>query len=571
MPPEMTDAAALVAGLEAFLPFLCGAIAAAALALLGAAALPRRAAPARAHGGAPGESAFLFEGERLIDANAAGRDAIARGGGAASRAAVLEALAATYPELAARAGGPDGEGTVPDREGGRRPARFEREGARLRLWVPAPEGGARRAAGRPGATLSVDPAIFAEMEDELGALRTAVDAIPAPVWRTDPNGGVAWANAAYLARAGGDPSAWPPAPLFDAAEMADLPPPDSPRRLRAGPDGGWFDVSRPLEDAPLHCALPADEAVAAEASLRGFAMALTDTFAHLPIGLAVFDAGDRLKLFNPALADLTEIPAGLLAARPTLRDILDRMRESRLLAEPGDWHAWKDRIARLESDSRSGTYLEIWDMEGGRSWRVAGRPHPGGATALLIEDVSSELMLARRFKAEIRTGRALADAMPEAIAVFGREGVLLTSNAAYAAMWGGDPRAELREVTIADACGIWMRGAGPSAVWGDLRDAVTGAGPDAGAGAGGRAEWSARIEGGPEPLACRCVPLPDGATLVGLPRRGRGAGPARRDPRPAAARPPAPAHRGGVSGPHRPPGPLPAHRRPGHTAPWTRS
>ena len=522
MPPELPVAAALAAVLEAFLPFLGGAVCAAALALLGAAALPGRAAPARADAGAQGGAAFLFDGERLVDANAAGRELIARGGGGTSRAAVLEALAATYPDLAARSGGPEAEGAVPDREGGRRPARFESDGARLRLAVPAAEGGAARASGAAG--LAVDPAIFAEMEDELSALRTAVDAIPAPVWRTDPGGGIAWANAAYLARAGGDPSAWPPAPLFDPAEMADLPPPDSPRRLRAGPDGGWFDVSRPLEDAPLHCALPADEAVAAEASLRGFAMALTDTFAHLPIGLAVFDSAGRLKLFNPALADLTEIPAGLLAARPTLRDVLDRMRESRLLAEPGDWHGWKDRVARLESDARSGTYLETWDIEGGRSWRVSGRPHPGGATALLIEDVSSELMLARRFKAEIRTGRALADAMPEAIAVFGREGVLLTSNAAYAAMWGTDPRAELREVTIADACAAWMAGAGPSGVWGELREAVRGT--------GARAEWSAEIGGGPEPVTCRCVPLAGGATLVGF-RAGGGA------PAPSFARPPA--------------------------------
>lgn len=518
MVPEISVAAAL-AGLQAFAPFLGGAAGAAAIALLGAAALPRRAAPPRA-GGAAGAAqrgaAFLFDGERLIDANAAGRDLIARGG--ASRAAVLEMLAATYPDLAARAAGPDGTAAVPDREGGRPPARIEREGARLRIAVPLPGGGAARAAGPSGIT--VDAGIFAEMEDELGALRTAVDAIPAPIWRTGPDGGVAWANAAYLARAGGDACTWPPAPLFDPAEMSDLPPPDSPRRLRAGPDGGWFDVSRPLEGAPLHCALPADEAVAAEASLRGFAMALTDTFAHLPIGLAVFDSAGRLKLFNPALADLTEIPAALLAARPTLRDMLDRMREARLLAEPGDWQAWTDRVARLESDARSGSYLELWDIEGGRSWRVAGRPHPGGATALLIEDVSAELMLTRRFRAEIRTGRALADAMPEAIAVFGREGVLLTSNAAYAAMWGTDPRAELREVTVADARATWIAAAGPSEVWDRLRDAVRGGGARAEWSAEVFAEVSAEVGGGPEPVTCRCVPLPDGATLIGFSAEG---------------------------------------------------
>ena len=526
MPPEMSVAGALAAWLAAAAPFLAGALGAAAVALFGAAALaPRRRAGAaeRPAGGA----AFLFDGERLTDANAAGWDLIARGGGGTSRAAVVAALAPGHPGLLERLAGPEAEGAVPDREGGRPPARFARDGARLRLLVPVPEGGG--ALGAPGERgMVVDPAIFAAMEDELGALRAAVDAVPAPVWRTGPDGEVTWANAAYLERVGGGGATWPPASLFDPGEMADLPPPDSPRRLRAGPEGGWFDVSRPMEDAPLHCALPADEAVAAEASLRGFAMALTDTFAHLPIGLAVFDGAGRLKLFNPALSELTEIPAGILAARPTLRDLLDRMRESRLLAEPGDWRGWSDRVARLESDARSGTYLETWAVEGGRTWRVAGRPHPGGATALLIEDVSAEVMLTRRFRAEIETGQALADAIPEAIAVFGREGVLLTANAAYAAMWGTDPRTELHEITVADACRTWMARARPSGIWGELREAVLAG--------GARAEWSAEIAGGPEPLHCRCVPLPGGSTLIGF-RAGAASG-ARP---PAAVAVPAPA------------------------------
>lgn len=498
-------------------PFLAGAGAAAAAALGGAAVLARRGAAPAGQADPVAGAAFLFDGEHLRDANAAGWDLIARTGGATTREAVIGLLARSYPGLRAHLSGAAGEaaeGTVPERECGRPPARFEREGSRLRLVVPVAEGSLAVGGPREEGVV-IDAAIFSAMEDELDALRTAIDAVPAPVWRTEPDGSVSWANAAYLDRAAGDPGSWPPPALFDPAEMDDLPPPESPRRLRAAAaDGGWFDVSRPLENVPVHCAMPADEAVAAEASLRGFAMALADTFAHLPIGLAVFDSSGRLKLFNPALADLTEVPAGTLAARPSLRDLLDRMRESRLLAEPDDWTEWKERISRLESDARTGTYLETWDIEGGRTWRVAGRPHPGGAIALLIEDISSEVMLTRRFRAEIETGRALADAMPEAVAVFGREGVLLTSNAAYAEMWGVDPRTALRELTITDACRTWMAATRPSGVWGELRDAVTGS--------TARAEWSGEVGTGTDRIVCRCVPLTGGSTLIAF-RRPAGA------------------------------------------------
>ncbi len=512
MPSIVPD---LLAALAAALPFAVGAALAAAIALAGArraGGTAGRAAPPL--GPAPG-AAFLFEGERLLDANAAGWDMIARAGGATSLPAVTALAGRAHPGLPAALAGAAAEGEAPRREGGAPPARFAREGARLRLEVPVQGGGAALAAGTaPGeAGVVVDAAIFAAMEEELAALRAAMDAIPVPVWRAGTEGEPFWANAAYLARAGGDPAAWPPPPLFDEPELADLPPPNSPRRMRAAASGGWFDVSRPIEDAALRCAVPADEAAEAEASLRGFAMALTDTFAHLPIGLAVFDGGGRLKLFNPALADLTEIPAGTLVARPSLRDLLDRMRETRLLAEPGDWHDWSGRIARMESDSRSGTYMETWDIEGGRNWRVSGRPHPGGAIALLIEDISSEVLLARRFRAQIETARAIADAIPEAIAVFGREGVLVSSNAAYAELWGVDPSTTLVDVTIAEACRTWMARAAPSRVWGELRDAVTG-GPGGGR---ARTEWSASIEtAGGGRLRCRCVPLAGGATLIGF-------------------------------------------------------
>ena len=128
--------------------------------------------------------------------------------------------------------------------------------------------------------------------------------------------------------------------------------------------------------------------MAAEASLRRFVETLTETFAHLPIGLAVFDKNRRLGLFNPALTELVKIDAVWLAGRPSLRDFLERLRETRQMPEQKDFASWRRKLSELEEGAREGTYEESWQLPSGKIFRVTGRPHPQGALAFLFEDIS---------------------------------------------------------------------------------------------------------------------------------------------------------------------------------------
>ncbi|WP_158259404.1 PAS-domain containing protein [Hasllibacter halocynthiae] len=236
--------------------------------------------------------------------------------------------------------------------------------------------------------------------------------------------------------------------------------------------------------------------------------ALTETFAHLPVGLGVFDADGRLTTFNPAFADLTGIEPGVLIARPRLSDLLDRLREARVLPEPRNWSAWRDGIARLEAGARDGTLLQSWDLPDGRSWRVSGRPHPGGAAALLIEDVSDSVDTIRLLRAELELGQAVADSLDEAVAVFSAQGVLVLSNAAYARLWGTDPRQTLGDACLSQARLTWRARGGDEEAWRAL---------DAALAPGARRGWQGavpRAEG--SDLRVRTVALPRGGVLVGF-------------------------------------------------------
>lgn len=313
------------------------------------------------------------------------------------------------------------------------------------------------------------------LEDELDLLRVTLDRAPTLIWRQDETGTITWANRAYVLRSGAfadneEALVWPLPHLF---HMEENPRHTGPRRLRLD-DGdekaAWFDChSFPLEKGALHFALPADATVRAEKALRDFVQTLTKTFADLPIGLAIFDRARQLQLFNPALIELTQLGADFLSNRPTLYAFLDRLREARMMPEPKDYRSWRLKMTELEQAAAAGFHSETWMLPSGQTYRVTGRPHPDGAVAFLFEDISSEVSLTRRFRAELEQGQEILDMMCEAVAVFQPSGELSASNAAYDRLWGVETNTSLTRTTILDAVRLWQGKCDASDIWTSAR------------------------------------------------------------------------------------------------------
>jgi PAS domain-containing protein len=391
-----------------------------------------------------------------------------------------------------------------------------------------PQGGAALLSIRPA---SAEARALDAAERELGRVREeasfqreALDRAPILVWTLGPDNQVGWANAAYRERfdlpeaelAGGIAGQRHPdvfAHVLEEVPLTARAGRESRRRVRIPSahesDPHWFEVSQiPLSSGEtLSYAIEADELVAAEASLRRFVETLTETFAHLPIGLAVFDKNRRLGLFNPALCDLVKIDAVWLAGRPCLRDFLERLRETRQMPEQKDFAAFRRMLTELEKSAREGTYEENWVLPSGKIFRVSGRPHPQGALAFLFEDISTAIQLERRYRAELELSQATLDRMSEAIAVFDTSGMLVFVNSAFERLWQIDPMASLDGPGVADLSAIWERRCAPSPLWADLRAFATGA--------DNRTSWT----GSAATLDGRCLtvlvaPLPNGSTLV---------------------------------------------------------
>ncbi|WP_126975202.1 PAS-domain containing protein [Frigidibacter oleivorans] len=455
---------------------------------------------------------FLFDDQLLVEASPAAQglfDTLPPGASDWARLAAF--LAPRFPGIEGRIARLADIGTLDLRSEEPAPLRLRAEmaGALARITLVD--------LTAEGQSVRLDALSLRAMEDELRALRDTVQHLPAPVWRSDAEGQVIWANRAYLSliRSEADApegvaAAWPLPQLFDP-----VPQDKGTRRLRldrpasGGRDGTrWFEGYRHnLPGGRLGVALPADATVRAEAALREFVQTLTKTFAHLPIGLAIFDRQRQLALFNPALTDLTTLGAEFLSARPTLFAFLDRLREARMIPEPKDYGSWRRDMAALEKAAASGQYSEVWALAGGQTWQVTGRPHPDGAVALMIEDISAEMSLTRRFRSELELGQSVVDALDEGIAVFSPTGSLIMSNAAYGRIWGQDPERLMAETGLSATIRLWQARGLPNQTWEAARDFLSRSGP--------RPDWGAEVTlWGGQRLSFRLRTLPGGRVMA---------------------------------------------------------
>lgn len=476
--------------------------------------LPARAAgqPSSSAFAAAEDAVFLFDGEVLLDSSPAARALLASNPNRSSVWAQLMAyLGAHFPDISSALLRLPQDGTLS--------MASDRSVASPILLLAELRGGMTRI------TLhdldSDEPAIqhdtlsLRAQTEELAMLRAMVAKVPVLIWRQNKGGEVYWANPSYLAAVqaksdGGRDLTWPLPQLFDPAAITH---PAAGQRQKVqgiASKTHWFDLVSFAEGEGRMCfGLPADAAVQAEISLRDFMQTLTKTFAQLQVGLAVFDDARKLQLFNPALLDLTGLPIDFLASRPSLLAVLDAMRDRNMIPEPKDYRSWRRQLVEMEKAASSGLYEETWSLPSGQTYRVLGRPHPNGALALIIEDISSEMLRTRRYKADLELGQAVLDDLAQAVAVFSAEGQLVMSNAAYADVWGHDPSEMLAEAGVATICRHWRDQTAPSQLWGQVETFVTNPGD--------RLKWTAetRLLDG-RMLDCRISPLHGGATLIGF-------------------------------------------------------
>lgn len=453
---------------------------------------------------------FLFDGETLIDSTAGGRLILSSSRGRGSNwLKLLGYLTLYFPDAEAQLQRVPETGQIVldgrSSKGKRVVMTAEDAGGMTRITLVDPS--------LEGKAFGTDPIAFRALTGELEMLRDTLGQTPALIWRENDAGDVVWANTAYLDLAAqlqqqGKELCWPLPRLFERLASQQTVPGQRARITLSRSETLWFDLTgaASLGDRVIF-ALPADGTVRAEQALSEFMQTLAKTFAQLPIGLAIFDQQRQLQLFNPALLDLTGLPPDFLSLRPSLLAVLDALRDRNVLPEPKDYRSWRRQLIEMEKAAASGLYEETWNLPDGQTFKVIGRPHPNGALALMIEDITNEVSRTRRYRSDLELGQSVIDEMEEAVAVFSPSGQMVMSNRAYDGLWRQDPDQRLGEGNIRQVSRLWRAHCAPSNLWYDAEEFITTV--------GNRVPWQeeARLLDGRR-LNCRFVPLSGGATLA---------------------------------------------------------
>ncbi|WP_299850515.1 PAS-domain containing protein [uncultured Roseovarius sp.] len=282
----------------------------------------------------------------------------------------------------------------------------------------------------------------------------ALKGAPYPIWKTDKEGQIVWQNdvceQVLLKQLD---------KILDGIDAPIEPGTRANARIAiAHPLGEaqtWFDVHTTATDQLLfYYAIDVTDAVHAEAAQREFVQTLTKTFANLTTGLAIFDRNQQLALFNPALVDLTALPAEFLSGRPSLMSFFDNLRDRQVMPEPKSYAEWRTQISEMIETASDGLYQETWSLPSGVTYRVTGRPHPDGAVAFLFEDITAEISLTRRFRTQNDLRQSVMDKLDHAVAVIASNNVVIFCNATWTDMFGVDPDTSFAELGIRDLVAI---------------------------------------------------------------------------------------------------------------------
>lgn len=294
-----------------------------------------------------------------------------------------------------------------------------------------------------------------------------LDHAPCAIAMMDSKGALIWRNAQFAGFS--DPHA---ERLLSAADA--LSPKD-----RICLSGGGLENDQHMElsclqlgDMTVLYVTDVTKVAEAETVRREFIQTLTKTFANLTTGLAVFDRHRRLALFNPALLDLTDLPATFLSAQPPLAQFFDRLRDNKMLPEPRNYGSWRAKIDEMITSASDGRYQEDWHLVNGLTYRVTGRPHPDGAIAFLFEDISDEVAMTRQIRTQLDVRQATLDTLDRAIAVIGPDRSIILCNRTCTELLGIDPDGSFADMCLGDFLTACHTRLTQHSIWSEVEKAV---------------------------------------------------------------------------------------------------
>jgi signal transduction histidine kinase len=288
---------------------------------------------------------------------------------------------------------------------------------------------------------------------DFAALVGLIEAAPMPMWFRGSDLSLQLVNQAYVDAVGAQSAAEVVDGQIELLEHEDGQSPaeiarttleqqDKSQRIVAATIHGARRTMR-VSDLPLGhegvagYAIDIEEQQQVAREFRAFREAQRALLDQLSVGVALFDAEERLTFANQPFRRLFALPEDAIEALIPFERFLAESRERGRTPEVRDFPEWRrERAGWFEMSTAQ---EEAWPLPGGTHLRVVAQPMPDGGLVLITEDRTESLALSAVRDTLLRTRTATLDSLFEALAIFAPDGSVQLWNRSFAGTWGLTP------------------------------------------------------------------------------------------------------------------------------------
>ena len=357
----------------------------------------------------------------------------------------------------------------------------------------------------------------AELVSTFETLQALFLKLPMPLWLTRKDGSLSWTNQAYAtAVEASSPKdvVEKQIQLFDQEQWRTIQ--DEQK------ENGHFDGLCPVtisgdrknvraysvktDNAAAGIAQDKSDVEIIQAALKETVDSHSKMLDQLATAVAIFDKSQRLTFYNSGFQQLWKLEPSFLDSEPTNTEVLDAMRDQKLLPEHPDWRKWTD--SQLAIYTALEPAEEWWHLLDGQTIRVVASPRNQGGVTWVFENVTEQLALESNYNALMQVQGETLDHLNEAVAVFGSNGKLKLFNPALEELW------QSTDITIAEGLHVarviekWTDSISNEGDLENILGKVTGFDDE-------RASLQGRLQlRDDSTLKYSLVPLPDGQTML---------------------------------------------------------
>ena len=274
-------------------------------------------------------------------------------------------------------------------------------------------------------------------------LTALLDILPFPVWLRDSQFSLAFINHAAKHIAPTE---------YEMAERARNQGIAIHQSVHQGIDGESTERWMEVTEMPL--GILGDEDAGAPGGTIGYAIDRTETeqirgefgrkidaqtavLEQLETPVAIFNEHTKLEFFNPAYGKLWSLEKDWLESGPDYGQILERLREQRILPEVSNFQDFKNsQIEQFKTLIEK--QIDQMHLPDGRTIQSSVHRSAQGGLVFVFDNVSDRLEIERSVKSLNAVQREALIYLHEGIAVFGPDGRLKLSNPVFTSLWGLD-------------------------------------------------------------------------------------------------------------------------------------